>query len=48
MRERAEEFRREGAAALNGLKLELGVALSEGDFVRAVKTANRINELGSG
>jgi hypothetical protein len=48
MRERTEEFRRERAAALSGLKLELGVALSEGDFVRAVRTANRINELGSG
>jgi hypothetical protein len=48
MHEKAEEFRRERAAAARELRHELEAALSGGDFVRAVRTANRINELGSG
>jgi hypothetical protein len=48
MRERVEEFHRERAAAARELRRELEAALSRGDFVRAVRTANRLNELGSG
>jgi predicted metal-dependent phosphoesterase TrpH len=48
MRERTEEFRRERANAARELRRELEAALSGGDFARAVRTANRLNELGSG
>jgi hypothetical protein len=48
MHEKAEEFRRERANAARELRRELEDALSGGDFARAVRTANRLNELGSG
>lgn len=48
MHEKAEEFRRERANAARELRRELEAALSGGDFARAVRTANRLNELGSG
>ena len=48
MRERAEEFRRERADAARELRRELEAALGGGDFARAVRTANRLNELGPG
>jgi hypothetical protein len=46
MHEKAEEFRRERAVAVRQLKQELEEALGRGDFVKAVRTANKINELG--
>jgi low affinity Fe/Cu permease len=48
MHEKAEEFRKERANAARELRRELEAALSGGDFARAVRAANRINELGSG
>ena len=46
MHEKAEEFRRERAVAVRQLKQELEEVLGRGDFAKAVRTANKINELG--
>jgi hypothetical protein len=45
IRRKTEEFRRERAEAVGELRQKLDVALKEGNFVEAVKIANRINEL---
>ena len=46
MHEKAEEFRRERAVAVRQLKQELEEVLGRGDFAKAVRTADKINELG--